>query len=95
MNRICGNLENPQAILMFQSENYRKGYVRCFWPLLAPRGCHLGGLGASVLANRGTILAPRVHPGESFWHLGTTLEDHGGSRMDSRWSGTDVSLIWG
>ena len=51
------------------------------------------GLGASILAPWGTILAPREHPGEPFWHLRTTLEDHGSSRMGARWSGTGFSLI--
>ena len=48
MNSICG-------LHTF----YLKGYAPCRRPLLAPRGCHLGGLGASILAPWQTILAPR------------------------------------
>ena len=29
-------------------------------------------------------MAPREHLGRLFWHLGTTLEDHGSSRMDAK-----------
>ena len=42
-------------------------------------------LGASILTFWEPILAPRQHLGEPFWHLGTTLEDRGNIRMDSRW----------
>ena len=43
-------------------------------------------------APRGTILAPREHLGMPFWclgsslggHFGTTLENHGSSRMDTK-----------
>ena len=48
-------------------------------------GLPFGGLGASILAPWGIILAPREHPGGPFWHLG---EKHGSSRMHTRWSGT-------
>ena len=46
---------------------------------LDPRGCHLGVL-VPPFSHPGTNLAPREHPGRAFWHLGTTLEDHGSSR---------------
>ena len=41
-----------------------EGYALCRRPLLAPRGCHLGGLvSPSIFIFWGTILAPRDHPG--------------------------------
>ena len=57
-------------------------------------GLPFGGLGASFFDIPGThsgisgapweaILIPREHLGRLFWHLGTTLEDHGSSRKDS------------
>ena len=36
----------------------------------------------SILASWGTILDPREHAGGPFWHLGATLEDHGGDFWD-------------
>ena len=43
-------------------------------------GSDFGTSGASWEA----ILAPRKHLGKPFWHLGTTLEDHERSRMDTK-----------
>ena len=39
-----------------------EGYALCRWSLLAPRGCHLGGLCASIVALWETTLALREHP---------------------------------
>ena len=72
---------------------YLKGYALCRRPLSSWQ-LPFGGLGAFILAPRGTILAPREHPGGPFWHVGTTLEDHGNSRMDTRWSFTESCSIW-
>ena len=38
-----------------------------------------------------SLRLPFGHPGGPFWHLVSTLGD---SRMDTRWSGTGLSLIW-
>ena len=50
--------------------------------------CLLVGILEAGLAPSGAlwvaILASREHLGRQFWHLGTSLEDHGSSRMDSR-----------
>ena len=44
------------------------------------------------MASLGNILAPwhlgSTPGGGPFWQLGTILEKPGGSRMDTRWSGT-------
>ena len=61
--------------------------------ILAHRSCPLTRLGGSILAPRETILAPREHPGRPFCLFGTTLEDHGSSRMDTTWSGTGFPSI--
>ena len=71
-----------------------KGYALCRRPLLASRDCHLGALvppfwhSGSHFGTSGApwvaILVPREHLGRPFWHLGTTLEDHGSSRMDTK-----------
>ena len=63
---------------------YLKGYAPCRRPLLAPRGCHLGGL-----------VLPFWQPGGPFWHLGSTLGDHRSSRMDMWGSSIRFFLIWG
>ena len=65
--------------------------------LLALGGCHLGG-SVPPIWYPGAVFAPREHSGGPFWHLGTTLEDLGSSRMDTRGSGmgfSDFGLIWG
>ena len=63
---------------------YLKGYALCRRLLLAPRGCYLG-----------CLVPPFWQPGGPFWHLGSTLEDHRSSRMDTRGAGTGFSLISG
>ena len=44
-------------------------------PFWLPR-LPFGRLRVSILTFRGAILAPRAPPGETFWRLGATLEDH-------------------
>ena len=72
-----------------------KGYALCRRPLLASEVVFLG-FGVSILIFWGNVLAPRAHPKEPFWYLGTTLRDRGSSRMDSRWyfKGFYSILIW-
>ena len=45
----------------FRTAVFPNGYALCSWPLLVPRGRHLGGL-----------VPPFWHPGGLFWHLGNT-----------------------
>ena len=45
--------------------------------------CHFGG-----------SAPPVVHPGGWFWHLGSTLNDHGSSMMDMWGSGIQLLKIW-
>ena len=80
--------------LFLMTHWYPKGYALCRWPLLASRDCHLGALVLPFLysgSHFGTSAAPSVvifvflkHLEKPFWHFGTTLEDHGSSRMDTK-----------
>ena len=70
-----------------------KGDALCRPPLLAPRGWHLGGLVPPFQDCWHTFW----HLGSSWgtiWHPGTTLEDRGSSRMDSRSCLQDFIRFW-
>ena len=55
-----------------------------FWEPFWHPGSTWGSDLATSGAPWGAILAPREHLGRPFWYLGTTLEDHGSSRMDTK-----------
>ena len=84
----CKTMSNYWGIAIFTKRFgfplicHLKGCALCCWPLLAPPDCHSGGL-----------VAPFLHPGGPFWHIGSTLEHHGSSRMVSKWSGTVFSSM--
>ena len=66
-----------------------EGYALCRWSLLAPRGCHLGGLCASIVALWETTLALREHP-ERPWGQ----QDRQFPLMKGRFWDVTLKVVW-
>ena len=91
--RIEGGTQEPTTFLEVLNGILR-ATTSASWPLLAPSGCHLGGLGVCILILWEAFFISGARWG-SFWQLGATLGDHGSSKMDMRWSGTWFLSILG
>ena len=82
-----GTAEPPSQHIIFFSPRLSFGKLSAFFltlgtPFLqsgSTLGNHFGTSGTPWVA----LLVSREHLGKQFWHLGTTLEEHGSSRMDT------------